>query len=91
MATVRIPGALRDQVGGASTIEVRGATVEEIIEALTAAHPAIRPRLLDEDGSVRRFVNVFVDDEDIRHRDGIHTPVGPDQRVSILPAVAGGA
>ena len=88
--TVRIPGSLRQQVGGASTLEVDGATVREILERLGADHPAIRGRLLDDRGSLRRFVNVFVDDEDIRHRDGLHTPVEPGQRVSILPAVAGG-
>ena len=90
MATVRIPGSLRQQVGGASTLEVDGATVEEVLDGLTSQHPAIRARLLDDGGQLRRFVNVFVDDEDIRHRDGLHTPVEPGQRVSILPAVAGG-
>jgi molybdopterin converting factor small subunit len=90
VATVRIPGSLRAQVGGASTLEVEGATVEEIIDHLAAEHPDIRGRLLDDTGALRRFVNVFVDDEDIRHREGIHTPVEPGQRVSILPAVAGG-
>ena len=91
VATVRIPGSLRAQVGGASTVEVEGTTVGEIIETLATEHPGIRGRLLDEEGGLRRFVNVFVDDEDIRHRDGIHTPVQPGQRVSILPAVAGGS
>ena len=90
VATVRIPGSLRAQVGGASTVEVEGATVQEIIEALASEHPGIRGRLLDDGGALRRFVNVFVDDEDIRHRDGLHTPVEPGQKVSILPAVAGG-
>jgi molybdopterin converting factor small subunit len=90
VATVRIPGSLRAQVGGASTLEVEGGTVEQILEALASQHPDIRGRLLDDDGKLRRFVNVFVDDEDIRHQDGVHTPVGPAQRVSILPAVAGG-
>ena len=90
VATVRIPGSLRAQVGGASTVEVEGTTVREILETLTAQHPGIRARLLDDGGELRRFVNVFVDDEDIRHRDGVHTPVQPGQRVSILPAVAGG-
>jgi len=90
MATVRIPGSLRAQVGGASTLEVDGATVQEVLDSLTTQHPGIRGRLLDEGGTLRRFVNVFVDDEDIRHRDGLHTPVAPDQRISILPAVAGG-
>jgi molybdopterin converting factor small subunit len=77
-------------VGGASTLEVEGATVQEIIEKLASEHPGIRGRLLDDGGALRRFVNVFVDDEDIRHRDGLHTPVEPGQKVSILPAVAGG-
>ena len=91
VATVRIPGSLRAQVGGASTVEIEGETVQEILESLASQHPGIRSRLLDDGGALRRFVNVFVDDEDIRHRDGVHTPVEPGQRVSILPAVAGGA
>jgi sulfur-carrier protein len=90
VANVRIPGPLRAQVDGASSLEVPGDTVEQVLESLASRHPGIRGRLLDDGGRLRRFVNVFVDDEDIRHRDGIHTPVGPDQRVSILPAVAGG-
>jgi len=91
VATVRIPGSLRAQVGGASTVEIEGGTVQEILESLASQHPGIRSRLLDDGGALRRFVNVFVDDEDIRHRDGVHTPVEPGQRVSILPAVAGGS
>ena len=87
---MRIPGSLRSQVGGASTVEIEGGTVQEILESLASQHPGIRGRLLDDGGSLRRFVNVFVDDEDIRHRDGLHTPVDPGQQVSILPAVAGG-
>ena len=90
VARVRIPGSLREQVGGESTVEVEGATVQEILERLTTEHPGIRGRLLDDGGQLRRFVNVFVDDEDIRHRDGLHTAVEPGQQVSILPAVAGG-
>ena len=90
MAKVRIPGSLRAQVGGESTVDVEGATVQEILDKLTTDHPGIRSRLLDDGGALRRFVNVFVDDEDIRHRDGLHTPVEPGQQVSILPAVAGG-
>ena len=90
MASVRIPGSLREQVGGAATLEVDGATVQEILDRLTEQHPGIRGRLLDDGGQLRRFVNVFVDDEDIRHQDGLDTAVGPGQQVSILPAVAGG-
>jgi sulfur-carrier protein len=90
VAKVRIPGSLREQVGGQSTLEVEGGTVQEILERLTAEHPGIRGRLLDDGGELRRFVNVFVDDEDIRHQDGIQTAVQPGQQVSILPAVAGG-
>ena len=91
MPRVRIPGSLRAQVGGQSTLEVEGSTVQEILERLTTDHPSIRIRLLDDGGQLRRFVNVFVEDEDIRHRDGVHTAVEPGQQVSILPAVAGGS
>ena len=90
VAKVRIPGSLREQVGGQSTLDVEGGTVQEILERLTTEHPGIRGRLLDDGGQLRRFVNVFVDDEDIRHQDGLQTAVQPGQQVSILPAVAGG-
>jgi len=88
--TVRIPTPLRNATGGASTVEVAGATVGEIVKALDEAHPGLGDRVLAEDGSVRRFVNVFVDDEDIRFASGLDTPVPDGATVSIIPAVAGG-
>ena len=87
--TVRIPTQLRPLAGGAAEVAVDGATVGEALEALDAAHPGFQDRLFDN-GSLRRFVNVFVADEDIRFLDGLATPVAPDGVVSIVPAVAGG-
>ena len=88
--TVRIPTQLRALTGGAGEIEVEGSTVGEVLKALDAAHAGMGERLFDETGRLRRFVNVFVADEDIRFLDGLDTPVGPGQTVSIIPAVAGG-
>jgi sulfur-carrier protein len=88
--TIRIPTQLRTLAGGASEVSVEGGTVAEALKALDAAHPGFGERLFDEGGGLRRFVNVFVADEDIRFLDGLGTPVGPGQTVSIIPAVAGG-
>lgn len=88
--TVRIPTALRTLTGGSSEVSVDGGTVGEILKGLDAAHPGIGERLFDDAGALRRFVNVFVADEDIRFLDGLSTPVGEGQAVSIVPAVAGG-
>ncbi len=88
--TVRIPTALRTLTGGASEVSVDGSTVGEILKSLDASHPGIGERLFDDAGALRRFVNVFVADEDVRFRDGMETPVQPGQTISIVPAVAGG-
>jgi sulfur-carrier protein len=88
--TVRIPTPLRTVTGGSSTVEVDGATVGEVVKNLEEAHPGMAERLLDDGGNVRRFVNVFVDDEDIRFAQGLQTPVRDGTTVSIIPAVAGG-
>ena len=88
--TVRVPTQLRTLTGGASEVRVEGSTVGEVLKALDAAHPGFGERVFDEAGAVRRFVNVFVADEDIRFLDGVATPVAPDTVVSIVPAVAGG-
>jgi len=88
--TVRIPTALRTLTGGAGEVSVEGSTVGEILKSLDAAHPGLTERLFDDTGSLRRFVNVFVADEDIRFLDGLSTPVTEGQAVSIIPAVAGG-
>lgn len=91
MATkVRIPTTLRTLTGGQSEVEVDGTTVAEVLEALEAAHPGFSERILDPDGGLRRFVNVFVSDDDVRFMDGVNTPVPDGATVSIIPAVAGG-
>ena len=90
MITVRIPTQLRSLSGGASEVSVEAGTVVEALRALEAAHPGFGERLFDETGALRRFVNVFVADEDIRFLDGVETAVAAGQVVSIVPAVAGG-
>jgi molybdopterin synthase sulfur carrier subunit len=87
---VRIPTTLRSLSGGSSEAEVEGATVGEVIANLDAAHPGFRDRLLDENGGLRRFVNVFVADDDIRFLQGLDTKVPDGETVAIIPAVAGG-
>jgi molybdopterin synthase sulfur carrier subunit len=88
--TVRIPTQLRPLTGGAGEVEVEGSTVGDALKALDAAHPGMGDRLFDEAGNLRRFVNVFLDDEDVRFLDGLATPVPSGQTLSIVPAVAGG-
>jgi sulfur-carrier protein len=88
--TVKLPTQLRDAVGGVSTLQVQGATVGEVLDAVFAAHGELRDRLSDEQGSLRRFVNVYVGGEDIRFGDGLQTVVADGAEVQILPAVAGG-
>jgi molybdopterin synthase sulfur carrier subunit len=88
--TVRIPTTLRPMAGGKSSVEVAGATVGEVLGNLDAAHPGFKDRLLDEQGTLRRFVNVFVADDDVRFLQGLDTPVPDGETVAIIPAVAGG-
>lgn len=88
--TVRIPTTLRPLAGGNSTVEVEPGTLAEVVTALDGAHPGLQDRLLDDEGALRRFVNVFVDDDDVRYLDGLNTPVPDGVTVSIIPAVAGG-
>ncbi len=87
---VRIPTQLRNLSGGASEVPVEAGTVAEALKALDGAHAGFAERLFDEKGELRRFVNVFVADEDIRFLQGIDTAVTDGQVVSIVPAVAGG-
>jgi sulfur-carrier protein len=88
--TVRIPTQLRSLSGGQSSLQVEAATVGEALAALEQAHPGFSERLYDESGKLRRFVNVFVADEDIRFFDGVGTKLDAGVTVSIVPAVAGG-
>jgi molybdopterin synthase sulfur carrier subunit len=89
-ATVRVPTTLRTLTAGASEVEVDGDTLAEVITNLEAAQPGFRERLLDDEGQLRRFVNVFVADDDVRFLDGLDTKVPEGETVSIIPAVAGG-
>jgi len=89
--TVRIPTQLRELSGGAAELSTESGTVSEVLAALDSAHPGFAERLFDDKGELRRFVNVFVADEDIRFLDGVGTVVTEGQTVSIVPAVAGGA
>jgi molybdopterin converting factor small subunit len=91
MSTVRIPPTLRPSANGSKTVEVAGSTVGEVLDALVSAHPAIGPSVLAADGSLNRFVNVFVNGTDVRYLDELATPVGPTDTVLLLPAMAGGA
>jgi len=88
--TVRIPSVLRNLTAGKESIEVTAATVDQALAALDAAHPGIKGRLCDDAGKLRRFVNVFVADEDIRFLDNLDTAVKDADEVSIVPAIAGG-
>ncbi len=88
--TVRIPTTMRPISGGSSTVSVEGATLIEVLAALEAAHPGFNERLFDDTGALRKFVNVFVADDDVRYLDGLATKVPAGETVSIIPAVAGG-
>ncbi|MDQ6650402.1 MAG: MoaD/ThiS family protein [Actinomycetota bacterium] len=88
--SVRVPTILRPLTGGAAEVSVEGATLAEVIAALEVDHPGIATRLLDDGGKLRRFVNVYVGDEDVRFSSGLQTPTPAGSSVSVIPAVAGG-
>ena len=88
--SIRIPTQLRTFTGGAGEVEVEATTVGDALKALDAAHPGLAERLFDDSGALRRFVNVFLADEDVRFLEGLATPVAEGQTLSIVPAVAGG-
>jgi MoaD family protein len=90
MATVRIPPVLRPQTGGEPEVEASGSDVGEVLRALTAAHPATESQLFAEDGDLNRYVNVYLNDEDVRVLDGLETGVSEGDTVIIMPAMAGG-
>jgi sulfur-carrier protein len=87
---VRIPTILRTYTKGESEVSVDGTTLAEVVNALEASYPGIKARVLDESGELRRFVNVYVDNDDVRFADGLRTTVADGGQVSIIPAVAGG-
>ena len=89
--SVKIPTQLRQLTNGDAEVSATGATLHDLIEDLEGRHPGLRARLLDDTGGLRRFVNVYVDDEDVRFLDGLKTPISEGAKVSIIPAVAGGS
>jgi MoaD family protein len=91
MSTVKIPPVLRPRTDGESEVAAAGETVGEVLTALAEAHPATRDQLFSEDGELNRYVNVYLNDEDVRVLDGLETAVTETDTVVILPAMAGGA
>lgn len=90
MATIKIPPVLRSQTGGANEVTADGSTVGEVLRALTADHPGTESQLFSPEGDLNRYVNVYLNDEDVRVLKGLDTTVGADDTVVILPAMAGG-
>jgi len=90
MATVLVPTPLRRLTGGQSKVTVEGQDISSLIQAIDQKFPGIAEKVLDGDGNVKRFINVFVNDSEIRTLQGVQTPVSDSDRVSIVPAMAGG-
>ena len=91
MSIVKVPSVLRPNVGGAKELEVGGGTIGEVIDGLVRSYPALRDQLLTPEGELNRFVNVYLDGQDVRYLQGRETPVGERDEVRLLPAMAGGA
>ena len=87
---VRLPTVLRSQAGGAASVQVDGSTVGEVLSKLVAEYPGMAGQVITDEGALHKFVNVYVDDDDVRYLQGLDTPVPDGAEVSILPAVAGG-
>ena len=90
MATVLVPTPLRRLTGGQAKVEADGSDIGSLIIAVDAQYPGVADRLLDDDGNIKRFINVFVNEDEVRSLQGLHTPVRPQDKVSIVPAMAGG-
>ena len=90
MSVLRIPTPLRPYADGAAEIEVNAETVGVALEQLTEQYPSLRKHLFTEEGDLRSYVNLFVNDEDIRHLNGVETMVRPEDRLMIIPSIAGG-
>jgi molybdopterin converting factor small subunit len=90
MSTVKIPPVLRASTGGEKEVSADGSDVGEVLNALAEAHPATKGQLFGEDGTLNRYVNVYLNDEDVRVLDGLETPVAESDTLVILPAMAGG-
>ncbi len=90
MSTVKIPPVLRSSTEGEKEVPAEGANVGEVLRALADRHPATRAQLFSEEGALNRYVNVYLNDEDVRVLDGLETAVNPEDTLVILPAMAGG-
>jgi len=90
MVTVKVPTLLRSYTGGQATVQADGKTIKEVFVSLEAQYPGISDRLIDVNGGVHRFVNIFAGDDDVRYLEGLATSVKPDEEITILPAVSGG-
>ena len=90
MSTVFIPSVLRSNVGGVKSLQVEGDSIRAVVAALVAEHPALGSQLLTPDGDLNRFVNVYVNGQDVRYLAGLETPVAANDEVRLLPAMAGG-
>ena len=88
---VNLPTVLRPHAGGERTVTLEGATVGEVLAALVATYPGMTGQVIDDTGALHKFVNVYINDDDVRYLSGVDTPVGGSDELSILPAVAGGA
>jgi MoaD family protein len=91
MSTVKIPPVLRAQTGGEAEVTARGSTVGDVLRAVVDTYPGTESQLFAESGDLNRYVNVYLNDEDVRVLDGLQTPVAESDTVVILPAMAGGA
>ena len=89
-ATVKIPTPLRKLTNNETSVDAVGKTIEQIVESLESAYPGRRERLIDDNGDLRHFVNIYLNGEDIRYIDGLKSPVSDNDELSIVPAVAGG-
>ncbi|CAB4626653.1 unannotated protein [freshwater metagenome] len=89
-ATVRIPTILRTYTGGQAEVTATGANLQEVLNDLEVQFPGIAARVLDDNGALRRFVNIYVNDDDVRFIDGLNSPTAVGAQISIIPAVAGG-
>jgi sulfur-carrier protein len=87
---VRLPTVLRTHAGGASTVQLSGATLGEVLDKLVAEYPGMAGQVVQEDGTLHKFVNIYVNDDDVRYLQGLDTPIPDGAEISILPAVAGG-
>lgn len=88
--TVRVPTPLQRLTGGEAEVQAEGTTISEVVDNVEGNHPGIRERICEPDGELRRFVNIFVNEQDIRFLNGLATPVNDGDEVSIIPAIAGG-